>query len=661
MSGLSYRPRNLSLGIVAAGVVLLVVGLFIWNNGHCSAMVPACVAAVMTGLLGLLACGRAVFERRQRQEEHDAAEYHRQHGGTGDLFGDADEAVRLATRTNRQFKRYFVPAATIALGVQLGVFVLQCWLRWRGQMTSELAPNPMPMAILAFCCCIGTLVGGSFFIGVSREPGCRWIRPAAAWLFLSGSLFMLASLVLFCEHFKRFADSADLFFSRFGVVVLGVLAVELILSFVIEFYRPRMPNEEERPLPESRLLALFTEPGSVARNVADSLDYQFGFRVSDAWFYRFLERTIVPLFMLMVAAFWFMTCIVVVNPYETALRERFGRAINEEPLGPGVYFKLPYPFETIYRFSSTRVQQLTIEGHDHNDLDDMAQPGEEEEDDGHGHSHGPKKKKKKKEVDKDAPTAFLWKIEKKHGGEADFLVGAKNVSIDVNVPGRTSTQHGVGLLSAHIPLFYKVKNLHNYTYNTKDTEAILKNIGQRELLEYFIQSDWNTLLGVGRGEASVVLRQRIQKVADDLQLGVEVVFVALTGMHPPAGVGASFERITQATVDRQRMIQDARTDAARTLSVAETASHLKNNQATAHRDRQVSSAEAEGGRFAGQLLCYRAAPKQFMLNSYFDVLEKEGSLVRKYLVTGENWDEILWLNLERKERSGLLDLNMPGN
>ena len=54
----------------------------------------------------------------------------------------------------------------------------------------------------------------------------------------------------------------------------------------------------------------------------------------------------------------------------------------------------------------------------------------------------------------------------------------------------------------------------------------------------------------------------------------------------------------------------------------------------------------------------KAAPKQYMLNSYFDAMEIGGSQARKFVVTGNADNEVLWLNLERKVRSGLLDLNL---
>ncbi|MGN0892130.1 MAG: hypothetical protein ACI4Q0_02485 [Oligosphaeraceae bacterium] len=647
MKEISNRPRNLALAVACGGLLFLAVGLFLVQSGHAKAMTPACISAVVTALMGVLAAGRVIFERRQRQEERDAAEYHRQHG-SAELFGDADEAVRLATRANRQFTKYFIPVATISMGVALGLVVLNRWISLRYLDYQYAVQNPLSLAILAFCCCIATLVAGSFFIGVSREAGCRWIRPGAAWLLLTGFLFLLGSFIYFCRHFQRYQESLDRSLSKAGLVVLAVLAAEMILSFVIEFYRPRMPNEEERPLPESRLLSLFTEPGSMARNVANSLDYQFGFRVSDAWFYHFLERTIVPLFMVMVLAFWLMTCIVVVDSSETALRERFGKVLSSDPIGPGVYFKLPYPFEHFYRFSSDKVQELTIGGHDEEEEEHAPAP----KDDGHG--HGQEKHEKNDAV-------ILWNVKEDHADEGHFLVGAKNVErleLTVQASGSQLGQQGVGLFSAHIPLFFRVKNLFDYAYLNRNASEILKNLAQRELLQYFIQCDWADLLGPGRGEAMDVLRTRIQDAADELQLGVEVVYVALTGIHPPFGVGEAFDRITSATVDRKRVIQDAQTVANSNRIISESVHRQILNEANAYKETQVVGARADAQRYAGQLLCYRAAPRQYMLNSYYDIFLTEGAGVRKFVITGNAEDQVLWLNLDRKVKNGLLDLNL---
>lgn len=408
----SNRPLNLSIGITVAGALLLGIGLYIMHTANSSAMVAGVMAASVSVLLGLVGLGRHSFAARQEREELAAAEYRRQHGKT-ELFDDADDAVRLASRANQQYVKYFVPILTVLAGLTLLLFSLAQWFYWNRQDAFPVALRPLPMAILAVVCCIGTLIVGSFFIGASREKSCRWLRPSGAWMFLAGLLYLLAACALFLEYFQKATLTADITIGRVGMVTLGILAVEMLLSFVIEFYRPRMPGEEERPLPESRLLALFTEPGGVARNVAASLDYQFGFQVSEAWFYHFLERTVVPLLVLMFLAFWLQTCLVVVETEHNGIREMFGRVVSTTPLPPGLYCKLPTPFERIYRFPVEHVQEIVVGGHE---AEKHNAKQSEPKDDGHGHAAPPKKGESK------IAQVIVWDIKEVHAHEADFIV-----------------------------------------------------------------------------------------------------------------------------------------------------------------------------------------------------------------------------------------------
>ena len=626
----STRPRNLSIGVTLVGLLLFALGLLIMNKANCSAIIPGVTAGMVTAFLGLIAMGRAILARRQANEERDAAEFRRSHGAT-ELFDDADEAVRMATRASQQYVKYLVPFASVLSGLTLLFFSIGLWRHWAKSQMLPIAPNPLPMAILAIGCCIGTLIAGSFFVGVSREKGCRWLRPSGAWLFLTGFLFLLGAIALFSEFFKKAVDTIDLSMGKFGIVIIAILAVELLVSFVIEFYRPRMPGEEERPLLESRLLSFFTEPGGVARNVAASLDYQFGFQVSEAWFYRFLERTVVPLLVIMVIIFWLMTCVIIIDTGENGIRERFGQVVSKEPLQPGLYFKMPLPFERITRFPVEHVQELTIGGHD------------EEEEEGH------------------PDNVIVWDIKEVHGDEADFIVADNAEGEKTNrLSSETGSAGGLnlGVVSAHIPLYFKVKDLYKYAYLHQDAGKVLKNLASRELVIYLASANFKDLLGSHRVEATAILNERIQRAADDADLGIEVLFVGLAGLHPPFGVGAAYDNVVASKEMQYEQILMAQAYA--TILEPTTNGVVKTllDQAEAYCLEREKVPQAEGERFLSQLKSYEASPELFLLSSYLDIIVNEGKSARKYILSSREGRETLILNLEKKIRSSLLDLNM---
>lgn len=650
MKETSTRPRNLCWAMAFVGAFLFLVGLVIMKLGNCSAMVPANAASITVMLLSLIGVGRCVFARRQSLEEVEADQFLRRHGKT-ELFDDADEAVRLATRANQQYVKYAIPIFTFILGLGLTIFCILVWRSWKLLPAFPVAHNPMPLAILAICCCIGTLIVGSFFIGTSREPSCRWLRPPASWLFFSGFLFLLSSVALFLEHFQKATAVADITVARLGLVFLFVLALELVLSFVIEFYRPRMPGEEERPLPESRLLSLFTEPGGMARNVAASLDYQFGFRVSEVWFYRFLERTVAPLLIIMAFTLWMQTCLVVISTEENGILERFGRVVSQDPLQPGLYLKLPTPFSRIHRFEIEHVQKLVIGSAHHGDHD------------GHGHDDEPDPDQQQNEHAHDG-SVVLWSV--KHADEeSNFIVALNQEELSFRSEKERETDQAgvpplsVGFMSAHIPLYFKVKNLYDYYYRHQNPSQTLTNIATRELVRWLASADFNEVLGPKRSEGRALLDERIQTMADKLQLGVEIVFVGLAGLHPPVAVGPAYDQVVAAreTKFEEILLSEAYAASRGPHSLGQAAT--LRDAAHAYRNERSAVSAAEAERFLRQLKSYQAAPELFKLNSFLEVMATSGGTTRKYIMTNQNIHEVLTLNLEKKLRSSLLDLNLP--
>ncbi len=635
MNDVSSRPRNLSWATMIIGLLLSFIGTYIMNAANCSAMVPGVIAAWTTVLLGILALARTHFSLRQTSEEHAAREYQRTHGNN-ELFDDADEAVRMAARANTQFVKYFVPFITVASGLLMLLIGLSIWVRWGRMEAFAVALRPLPLAILAVCCCIGTLIAGSFFVGASRNAGCRWLRPPGAWLFLTGFLYLLSGVALFLEYFQKALLTIDITMARVGMVVILILAAELLLSFVVEFYRPRMPGEEERPLPESRFLALFTEPGGVARNVASSLDYQFGFQVSEAWFYRFLERTVVPLFVVMLLAFWLQTCLVVVEIEYNGIREVFGKVTTQKPLTPGLYFKLPSPFERISTFPVEHVQEITIGGH---------------------HEFKDEEHDKKESYDEQI---ILWDIKEQHGDESNFIVADDPEEAPrENSRERKSEQLlSMGVISAHIPLYFKVRNLYDYAYRHENAVKTLKNVATRELIRYLAGASFSGILGDKRHEAGTLLNQRIQEASDAANLGVEVVFVSLAGLHPPAGVGGTFDHVVASREMQYAEILRAQTYASTLEPQTESIAITMTDFAEGYKLERNRVAEAEGERFLSQLKGYQASPQLYVLSTYLDVLLNEGRHTRKYILTGGMNQEVLILNLEKKLKSSLLDLNL---
>src|SRR5690606_26689784 len=69
-------------------------------------------------------------------------------------------------------------------------------------------------------------------------------------------------------------------------ILMVILGIETLLNFLLDVYRPRSPGTEPRAAFDSRLLGLISEPGGIAHSLQEAINYQFGFQVSQTWFYQ---------------------------------------------------------------------------------------------------------------------------------------------------------------------------------------------------------------------------------------------------------------------------------------------------------------------------------------------------------------------------------------
>src|SRR6185369_10550162 len=189
--------------------------------------------------------------------------------------------------------------------------------------------------------------------------GQRLLRPGASYLLLGAYLcfVVVASVAAVEGGFPR----VDLYAARALCVLLALNALETMVNLVLEIYRPRVKGQQARLLYESRLVGLLSQPEGLITTAAQALDYQFGFKVSETWFYRFLEKALAWLILIQFVVLVLSSCFVFINPGEQALLERFGKPVaNNYVLEPGLHLKLPWPLDKIYRFRTEEIQSFNI-------------------------------------------------------------------------------------------------------------------------------------------------------------------------------------------------------------------------------------------------------------------------------------------------------------
>src|ERR1035438_356184 len=487
--------------------------------------------------LGVLVAAVSWFqmrlEDRERLEKLELDELAKTHSGSA-MFEAKDAEVFPAQRSREQFERFFVPAFTVIL------FVLQgggAWFLWRWMaLSTTVADVKEPIAGLALFGLFALLLFplGRFSATIARLEDHRLLRPGASYMLCNAFLCLIAALgmVGVWAGFPR----TDFFIAHVLCGLLGLVALETLIQLVLEIYRPRVEGKVERPLYESRLVGLLGQPEGLVTTAAQALDYQFGFKVSETWFYRFFERALGWLLLLQVGALVLSTCVVFIEAGEEGLLEHFGqRVVSRSPLSPGAHLKWPWPIDKVYRFRTEQIQTFQV---------------------GFAEESGQEREQ-----------YVLWT--KGHRNETNFLVANRSQfsqEITNGVTGKRTPP--VSLLTVSVPVQFQITNLVEWAYDNEGAEQLLEDLGTREVVRYLVGADMGELLSSGLSEAAQALRDRIQVAASERHLGARIISVGLADLHPPVKVAPEYEKVIAASQTEQAKILTARADAIRTNALA---------------------------------------------------------------------------------------------
>ncbi|MGD0539687.1 MAG: protease modulator HflK [Verrucomicrobiota bacterium] len=606
-------------GLVNALLLLLlgVGGAFVARYANSATGIVSAAYLGIGVLVAALSYFQMRLEERERLEKLELDELKKSAAGSATLFAGSAADTFPARRAREQFERYFVPGFTLFLFLVEAAAVWLLWKYVRDDQPSNAQQATVAMALNGLSALI-FFQFGKYSAELARLERQRLLRPGASFLLLGAVLGLVTALVEVAGWAGY--PQVDLIVARVLAALLGLVAVENLLTLVFEIYRPRLKGQAEHPLYESRLIGLLSQPGGLITTAAQALDYQFGFKVSETWFYRFLEKALAWLVLLQLAVLLLSTTVVFLGPGEEALLERFGHPVaGREVLGSGPHLKWPWPIDKTYRYQTAQIHTFKV-----------------------GLVQDPLLEQQR---------VLVWT--RTHAKEEfNMLVASTSTNDEQTVP--------VNLLAVDIPVQYQINNLRDFAYNHANADELLERLANGEVTRYFVSVDLNDIMTTGRQAAAEALRERIQQRADAYRLGVNILFVGLHSVHPPVKVAPAFEEVIGAMQDRDATNLYAHAEAAEILPLAHAEAAEKTNLAAVYGLRETTAASAEAARFTNQLAAYRASPDVYRVRTYLDTLGRSIAGARKYIVVPTNAHEVVILDLEDRIRPDLLnELSLP--
>ena len=377
--------------------------------------------------------------------------------------------------------------------------------------------------------------------GMARIRGWQLLRGCGSYMFGNAFVALVTIIVLGVLLYQK-STGWEKYLAYAIPVLMIILGTETLFTFLFDIYRPRAAGIEPRACFDSRLLGMVSEPGGIAHSLAEAVNYQFGFKVSQTWFYQLLQKTFIPLALAGALVVWLLTCFVVIEPYEHGIVERFGRQIDpEHPLAPGFHLKWPAPFEICRKFNTGQLHEFYVGYRDFDRPDPKLQ--------------------------RESGKAWieLW-TDDLHGGRThfDFVSAPTPVANEAQV-GERAAQHLVRMV---VIVQYKIKpeELADFTKNSDDAGASVRKIAWNEIVQFACSNHIDQLLGEARNRGDAYLRDRIAAQVAEMKLGLDIVHVGILHVHPTKEVSEAFRAVVKAQQEKIAEIRKARVTENQTLA-----------------------------------------------------------------------------------------------
>jgi membrane protease subunit HflK len=676
---------------------------------------------ILIGSLGWIVLA-IVFDqhRRERVEamENEALDAR----GDSSVFDASASANTIAARRLAWMHSWLVPGVSVAMAAALIGFGYWRFMQLSGATfvytpdggTQAIDPFILPLhrgwaiavgLVIAF---IG-FIFARFVSGMARQRAWSNLRAGAAGSVLAS---LIGVTIVVAQFVHVGGSDMALRWVQLGIPLAGALVgAEIIVSLLLNLYRPRRAGELPRPAFDSPVLAFVSAPDELAKSIGGAISYQVGVDVTGSWAWVLVRRAVLPLVVFGLGVLWLLTSVSVVQTNEQGIRLRFGSPVLSDAAGsgasgagdtggtggvaairpvevlePGLHFKLPWPLEVIETAEVSPIRRIDLA---------TSPPG-------------------------NVP-AVLWTND--HMAQEVYMImqasvlrtgagdgGRPGTVADVKAGASGGTAGGardIAYLAVEIPLRWRIKDLRTFEQfaSPGSREALIRAVAQREATRLFATKTDADVLGAGATKVSAELAQAInaalERVWTDpvtgqgVGTGVEVVSVGIEGVHPSQEAAPFYEQVVSNEQLRKMYIQRGESDkiaklteavgnrvlAERIVALIDERDRLAGLEGTPANvsARKAKEAEIEalivtaGGKagaklaqaraerwnrsqrergralaYAGLLGAYQANPQLFMASQYMQMFREEVADARVYVVPPDVLGN-LWVNIDLKD------------
>ena len=170
-----------------------------------------------------------------------------------------------------------------------------------------------------------------------------------------------------------------------------------------------------------------------------------------------------------------------------------------------------------------------------------------------------------------------------------------------------------------------------------------------------ISHDFPSLMRTGIQQMGIELAAQIQAATESNNLGIQVLHVNVDNLQPPLSVVSSYRAVVEAGEDQYKKLLESEQYATKMLAEADQEANSTIRKAEGDTALITNLAEVEKVTYHRQYEIFKKYPRLYKTRLTMDTLEEWLQDVRKIVTSTGNADEVINLDLKRRQ-SDLLSL-----
>ena len=165
------------------------------------------------------------------------------------------------------------------------------------------------------------------------------------------------------------------------------------------------------------------------------------------------------------------------------------------------------------------------------------------------------------------------------------------------------------LIVVNALISYDIKDLFDFIYKCRNVKEALQSAGQMCLTRELTRMTVDEVMTTGKSLLRLIVKEKLQKISDDMELGIRIISVELTDISPPESVSDAFISVSNARVKKQEIIKDAEGYANSIIPKARGDAAALISKAEAYSKETITNAEGSISAFEEILEEYERNPE----------------------------------------------------